>query len=116
MTAISTCRRANSFWNLTQRLLYLLSLSLFLHSVVWSQNAAPVSDDFNASGLDTSLWTVVAPAGGTVTVSNGHADLVVPGGGNHDGFAGGNNSVRILQAITNADFAVAAKFDSIVTG
>jgi hypothetical protein len=116
MTIAHTCHRSNPVRTLLRRLLYFLAVALLTQFVAWSQNAAPVSDDFNGSALDTSLWTVVAPAGGTVTVSNGHADLVVPGGSNHDGFVGGNNSVRILQAIANADFTVAAKFDSAVAG
>jgi FG-GAP-like repeat/Beta xylosidase C-terminal Concanavalin A-like domain len=116
MTTEHTCHRSNPVRTLLRRSLYFLAVSLLTQVVALPQNAAPVSDDFNGSTLDTSLWTVVAPAGGTVTVSNGHADLAVPGGSNHDGFVGGNNSVRILQAITNADFTVAAKFDSIVTG
>src|ERR1039457_5516642 len=77
-----------------------------------AQSGPPVSDDFNGSALNTSLWAVVAPAGGTVSVSNGHANLAAPGGSNHDAFVGGNNSVRIVQTIANGDFAVVAKFDS----
>src|SRR5947209_20573151 len=76
---------------------------------------APTSDDCHGSSLHTSLWTMSAPAGGSVTVSNGHANIVVPGGSNHDAFVGGNNSVRILQTISTADFDVAAKFDSAAT-
>ena len=88
--------------------------SLTSLGAAWAQSA-PVSDDFNGSSLNTSLWQTSAPAGGTVTVSNGHANLAVPGAANHDAFVGGNNSVRILQNISNADFDVAAKFDSSVT-
>ena len=80
-----------------------------------AQSGPPVSDDFNGSALNTSLWAVVAPAGGTVSVSNGHANLAAPGGSNHDAFVGGNNSVRIVQAIANTDFQVVAKFDSAPT-
>lgn len=77
---------------------------------------APVSDDFTASPLNTALWTSAAPAGGSVSVSNGHALLSVPGGSNHDAFVGGDNAVRIMQPVANADFDVAVKFDSPVTG
>jgi len=77
---------------------------------------APVSDDFNESSLNTTLWTVSAPAGGTASVSNGHALLNVPGGSNHDPVAGGDNSVRIMQSISNVNFNVAAKFDSQLYG
>jgi regulation of enolase protein 1 (concanavalin A-like superfamily) len=77
-----------------------------------SNAGAPVSDDFNGTSLNTSLWTFSALAGGSVSVSNGHAYLAVPGGSNHDAVVGGDNSVRILQTISNADFDVAVKFDS----
>jgi regulation of enolase protein 1 (concanavalin A-like superfamily) len=79
-----------------------------------STPGAPVSDDFTSSSLNKALWTPVDPAGGSATVSNGHALLSVPGGSNHDAFVGGDNSVRIMQTIANSDFDVAAKFDSPV--
>ena len=99
---------------------YKLTLSLLILGLLsgiegaWAQSAL-VSDDFNGSSLNTSLWSASAPASGTVTLSNGHANLAVPGGSNHDAFVGGNNSVRILQTISNADFDVAAKFDSLLS-
>jgi hypothetical protein len=46
-------------------------------------------------------------------VASDHPVLRVPGGANHDPFLAGNQSVRILQPISNADFDVTAKFDSI---
>jgi len=116
MSVLSIWPSSNSFRNLTRRSLPLVSFCFILHSLTWSQSGAPISDDFNGATLDTSLWTVVAPAGGTVTVGSGHADLVVPAGTNHDGFVGGNNSVRILQNVGNVDFTIVAKFDSTVTG
>ncbi len=48
-----------------------------------------------------------------MSVTNGHASLALPAGANHDPFVGGNHAVRILQPISNGDFDVAAKFDSI---
>jgi regulation of enolase protein 1 (concanavalin A-like superfamily) len=78
----------------------------------FGQSGAPVSDDFNGTSLNTALWTQIAPAGGSVVVANGHANFTVPGGADHDPVVGGNNSVRILQNITNANFDVTAKFDS----
>jgi regulation of enolase protein 1 (concanavalin A-like superfamily) len=77
---------------------------------------APGSDDFSGSSLDTTTWTATAPLGGAISVSNGHALLVVPGGNNHDAFVGGNNSVRMLQSVPNSDIDVVAKFDSVVSG
>ncbi|MFZ0591029.1 MAG: DUF1349 domain-containing protein, partial [Bryobacteraceae bacterium] len=76
----------------------------------------PASDDFTSASLNTALWTVVAPAGGSASVSNGHALLSVPGGSNHDPSAGGvNNSVRIMQTVSNSNFDLAVKFDSAVS-
>ncbi len=80
-----------------------------------TQPGGPISDDFNASTLNTALWTATTPGGGSVTVSNGHANLGAPAGSNHDPLVGGNNSVRILQTIANSDFDVTAKFDSAPT-
>jgi lysophospholipase L1-like esterase len=75
----------------------------------------PVSDDFTSTGLNTDLWTVEAPPDATVTVASGHSILSLPGGVNHDAFVGGNNSVRILQPVSNVDFDVAAKFDTVLS-
>ncbi|MCU1294197.1 MAG: hypothetical protein JWP08_3047, partial [Bryobacterales bacterium] len=94
-----------------------LLLSSFLVALpAWAAAGPPVSDDFNGTSLNTALWTAVSPAGGTISVSNGHVYLAVPGGSNHDPFVGGDNSVRILQTIANSDFDVAAKFDSGLSG
>ena len=41
-------------------------------------NGGPVSDDFNGSSLNTSVWTAVAPAGGKVSLNSGHVLLAVP--------------------------------------
>jgi phospholipase/lecithinase/hemolysin len=73
----------------------------------------PVSDEFAAGLLDANVWTVEAPPDATVSVAGGHAVLSLPGGANHDPFLGGNQSARILQPISNTDFDVAAKFDSV---
>ena len=91
------------------------SVAAASYTEVAAAGGAPVSDDFNGTSLNTSLWTASMPAGGSVTVSNGHAMLAVPGGSNHDAFVGGDNAVRILQNIANSDFDVAAKFDSNVS-
>jgi phospholipase/lecithinase/hemolysin len=77
------------------------------------QTRLPVSEDFTADRLNQNLWTVEAPPDATVTVASGHAVLSLPGGANHDAFLGGNQSARILQAISNVDLDVAAKFDSV---
>lgn len=93
-------------------LLILLAWTFVLPCSSLAQSGPPVSDDFNGTSLNTTLWSQIAPAGGSVSIANGHANFTVPGGANHDPVVGGNNSVRILQNITNADFDVATKFDS----
>src|ERR1700755_375157 len=97
---------------LTRRLLAVLFCTFVQASLTLAQSGAPGSDDFNGTALNTSLCMQVAPAGGSVSVSNGHASIAVPGGSNHDPVTGGNNSVRIVQSIANGNFDVAAKFDS----
>jgi conserved repeat domain len=75
--------------------------------------SAPVSDDFNTTNLNTSLWTFVNPVGdGTLSFNGTEALLSVPAGRAHDLWTAGNASARILQAIGNVDFTVEAKFDS----
>ncbi len=75
----------------------------------------PVSDDFTAPSLNASLWTVAAPPDAVVAAVDGHSVLTLPAGANHDPFIGGNNAVRILQPISDVDFDVAAKFDSVLS-
>jgi hypothetical protein len=58
---------------------------------------APVADDFNGTSLNTALWTVVAPAGGSAAVSNGHLLITVPGGSNHDAFTPALDAVQVEQ-------------------
>jgi regulation of enolase protein 1 (concanavalin A-like superfamily) len=125
---VERCRRSRRFnapgsANLRKVKLALAALSFiavpllypsFASAATTCSPGAPVLDDFNGSALNTALWTAAAPAGGSVSVSNGHALLSVPGGSNHDPLAGGDNSVRIMQPISNSNFDVAAKFDSPV--
>jgi hypothetical protein len=78
-----------------------------------SQSAGPpVDDDFNGSSLNPSLWTLVAPAGGSAAVSNGHLVITVPGGSNHDAFNPALDAVQVEQKIGNANFDVNVKIDS----
>ena len=75
----------------------------------------PVTDDFNSSTLNTSLWTFVNPVGnGSFSMTGTNLLLAVPAGSNHDpSFGGANNSVRVVQNISDTDFTVTVKFDSI---
>ncbi len=73
---------------------------------------APVADEFNESSLNTGLWTVRAPVGGTAAVSNGELVITVPAGSNHDAFVPALDAVQVVQSISNANFDVAVKIDS----
>jgi Fn3 associated len=75
----------------------------------------PVPAGPGAALPDTFLgpfWTLVTPAGGSASISNSHLFIGVPGGGNHDPLLPSNQAVRVVQAIGNEDFDVAAKIDS----
>jgi hypothetical protein len=67
-----------------------------------------------ASSFPGPLWEVVAPRGGTATVSNQHLFLKVPGGSNHDALIPSNQAVRVVQSIGNLDFDVSIKIDSAI--
>ena len=81
-----------------------------------SAPGAPVADEFNESSLNTGLWTVRAPVGGSAAVSNGELVLTVPAGSNHDAFVPALDAVQLVQSISNADFDVAVKIDSSLAG
>src|SRR3984893_13564703 len=80
---------------------------------------APLSDEFNSTTLNTSLWTFTNPAGGSYSLNGTNLLLSVPGGATHDphdpNAAGADNAVRMMQSIGNVDFDVIVKFDSIPT-
>jgi regulation of enolase protein 1 (concanavalin A-like superfamily) len=95
--------------------LRLIGLAIFAGSASLVASGPPVSDDFNTSSLNTSLWTVVNPVGdGTVSANGAEALLSVPAGTTHDLWTAGNQSVRILQPISNSDFSIEVKFDSAI--
>ncbi len=78
-------------------------------------SGGPTSDDFAGTALDPR-WTVVDPVGDTtVTVSGGAARIAIPAGTSHDLWTGRNLAPRLLQTVTDSDFEVEAKFDSVVT-
>ena len=75
-----------------------------------------VSDDFDGTSLDTSVWSVFDPLGdGGISVVDGHLELSVGAGPAHDPWSGGNTTVRVMQAANDTDFEVVVKFDSTVT-
>jgi regulation of enolase protein 1 (concanavalin A-like superfamily) len=77
--------------------------------------SAPQSDDFNTSSLNTSLWNFVNAVGnGSFTMTGTQVSLTVPAGSNHDpSFGGTNSTAHIIQRVSNTDFTVETKFDSI---
>ncbi len=79
-------------------------------------SGAPVSDEFNAASLNTALWQVRAPVGGSAALSNGELVITVPGGSNHDAFKPALDAVQVVQTISNVDFDVAVKIDSTLKG
>ncbi len=80
-----------------------------------------VSDDFNSESLNTDIWTFINPKGdgsflmegfdsGQATIS-----LSVPEGIEHNVWDNGNESVRIMQPVSNEDFEIEVKYESAVT-
>ncbi len=95
--------------------LYLLCGLAAFNTGVYAQTGAPVSDNFDEAALNTNLWTFVNPLGDGVLTMNGTAvTLNVPDTQEHDLWASGNNSVRIVQAVQNVDFSVVVRFQSPV--
>ena len=93
-----------------------LELALIFFAVpIWAQS--PVSDSFDGSSLNSSVWTFLNPVGdGSFTTPGGSLQLTAPAGADHEpDFGGVDNAVRVMQAMGNVDFNVTVKFDSIPT-
>ena len=91
-----------------------VTLVLLPGGVAGSAPGAPVSDEFNAASVNTSLWTVHNPVGDGTVVDNG-SQLVMsyPAGLDHDVWAGGNRSLGLFQPVANGNLQVDAKFDTL---
>jgi hypothetical protein len=81
-------------------------------------NSTIVSDDFNACTLDESLWTFIDPVGdctqdmvGTFT-DDAWLYISAPAGSSHDLYEYGNFAPRVMQAASDTDFEVEARFES----
>src|SRR6185312_4686308 len=73
------------------------------------------SDDFNGSSLNP-FWTFSDAVGtGSVSVSSGQANISVPANSTHDPSTAENDAVLTQNLTGNADFSVAAKFNTIPT-
>ena len=81
------------------------------------QQATIISDEFNATELDTTVWTFIDPVGDSVlTVDGTHARISVPLGSEHDIWTHGVRAPRLMQTVDDGDFAVEAKFDAVPNG
>jgi hypothetical protein len=73
-----------------------------------------VPDEFNTTPLNSSLWTLVAPVGGSQSTTGTAVNLVAPASSTHDpNDSPTNNAVRLEQNIGNLDFNVVVKFNSL---
>ena len=69
------------------------------------------SDDFSGASLDTD-WTLQGPAGTANVAQAGieaYLEIALPSGGNYDAW-NTNMAARVLQAATNENFGLEAKF------
>ncbi len=79
-----------------------------------ASGSGPVSDDFNTPTLNSSVWSIENPAGdGSVSLTGQALALSVPAGSGHDLWSGDVNVLRVVQPVSNTDFDVEAKFDSL---
>ncbi|WP_138466093.1 cadherin-like domain-containing protein [Poseidonocella sp. HB161398] len=71
-----------------------------------------VSDDFNGTSLDGTVWSAEGPAGTSVTVgaddSDAYLELATPDG-NYD-IWNTNNAARAMQDMDDTDFQLSARF------
>ena len=90
------------------------SLTILAGPVAGAAPGPPVSDDFNTTSVNSSLWTVHNPVGdGTASDNGSQLLLAIPAGTDHDVWAAGNRSLGLFQPVANGDFQVDAKFDSL---
>jgi hypothetical protein len=112
MTTPVIGRSSNPFWILVQGA---LPFYLLFTSLAWSQNGAPVSDNFDSPTLNAAVWAFVNPRGDGVLTMNGTAATInVPQGSKHDPWTSGDGAVRLMQQIADSDFQVQVRFQSDV--
>jgi len=79
------------------------------------------SDDFNATTLNSSLWTFTDPLGDAVLqmvgthTADAWVSISVPADVSHRVWSGGNDSPRLMQTANNANFEVEARFESVMS-
>jgi hypothetical protein len=73
-----------------------------------------VSDNFDEAALNTSLWSTENPLGDGIVTMNGSAvTLNVPQGTVHTLSTSADNTLRIMQPVSNSDFSVDVRFQSV---
>lgn len=74
-----------------------------------------VSDDFNVCALNTERWNFTNPLGdATLEMTGSQVKIALPSATTHDVWDEGNNVPRIMQAASDTDFALEAKFESVI--
>ncbi len=82
---------------------------------------AITSDDFNSLTLNESLWEKVDILNDSTFIIMGKdtpdalLSISVPAGRPHDVWTGGNNAPRIMQNLSDTDFEIEVKFQSLVS-
>ncbi len=75
---------------------------------------AQISDDFSSLELNPAIWAKVDPANSSsFEVRNGWLTIGLPAGTGHDIRQGLNRSARLVQPVSNGDFEIEARFQSI---
>ncbi|MEZ4515548.1 MAG: hypothetical protein R3C44_01485 [Chloroflexota bacterium] len=74
------------------------------------------SDDFSSCTLNDEIWTYIDPVGDSTLSFTGEVmQIGVPSGVSHDIWKTGINAPRIMQSISDQDFSVVVKMDSLVS-
>jgi regulation of enolase protein 1 (concanavalin A-like superfamily) len=74
-----------------------------------------VSDDFNMCSINHELWSFINPlSDGTLVLNGSQARLSVPGGVSHDVWDSGNFAPRLMQPVTNTNFGLEVKYESLL--
>lgn len=78
-----------------------------------AQGTVIQDDDFPGTSLDTIIWTVThTEPGSSISVANSELRINVPSGDSYTFSSTNIKAPRVLQAISDADFAVEVKFTS----
>ncbi len=93
-------------------------MPLFAAAIADSQlsQRGPQSDDFNSCALNNERWTFFDPKGdSTLEMRGTQAVIALPAGSDHDLWEAKNFAPRLMQQVSNEDFEIEVKFESLVT-